>query len=122
MTFYVSLFNGSIEQVEKYGPDEPDMTGLVKRALFQICDQRFSCIDSPITHKFSFTPAISIYVECETEKEIEQAFAGLSEGGEVLMPLDNYGFSLKFGWLNDRYGVSWQLNLSESEVVPRAAI
>jgi uncharacterized glyoxalase superfamily protein PhnB len=44
--------------------------------------------------------------------EIEKAFRALAEGGSELMPLDNYGFSQKFGWLNDRYGVSWQLNLS----------
>jgi uncharacterized glyoxalase superfamily protein PhnB len=43
--------------------------------------------------------------------ELEAAFAALADGGQVFMPLDNYGFSTRFGWLSDRYGVSWQLNL-----------
>jgi uncharacterized glyoxalase superfamily protein PhnB len=42
---------------------------------------------------------------------LETAFKALSEGGTVLMPLGNYGFSTKFGWTNDHFGVSWQLNL-----------
>jgi uncharacterized glyoxalase superfamily protein PhnB len=44
--------------------------------------------------------------------ELDEAFNKLSAGGTVLMPLDNYSFSTKFGWLNDRFGVSWQLNLA----------
>jgi predicted 3-demethylubiquinone-9 3-methyltransferase (glyoxalase superfamily) len=67
-------------------------------------------MDSAHAHKFTFTPAISIFVECETEAELDTLYKVLSEGGEALMPLNNYGFSKKFGWVNDRYGVSWQLN------------
>jgi len=44
--------------------------------------------------------------------ELEGAFGRLSEGGEVLMPLDDYGFSARFGWVRDRFGPSWQLNLA----------
>ncbi|MNY59438.1 3-demethylubiquinone-9 3-methyltransferase [compost metagenome] len=46
-----------------------------------------------------------------TEAELERIFARLAEGGEVLMPIDDYGFSARFGWLNDRFGLSWQLNV-----------
>jgi len=67
--------------------------------------------DSPVKHPFSFTPSISIFVECENEAELDEAFQQLSTGGQVLMPPGNYGFSTKFGWVNDRFGVSWQLNL-----------
>jgi predicted 3-demethylubiquinone-9 3-methyltransferase (glyoxalase superfamily) len=52
-----------------------------------------------------------MFVECESEEELDTLFKEMSEDGEVLMPLDNYGFSTKYGWVNDRYGVSWQLNL-----------
>lgn len=69
------------------------------------------CIDSPVRHNFSFTPSMSIFVDCDNEAELEKAFKQLSAGGEVLMPLDNYAFSAKFGWLTDRFAVSWQLNL-----------
>ncbi len=55
---------------------------------------------------------MSIFVDCESPAELERVFAALSDGGEVLMPLDDYGFSQRFGWTNDRFGVSWQLNLS----------
>jgi predicted 3-demethylubiquinone-9 3-methyltransferase (glyoxalase superfamily) len=51
-------------------------------------------------------------VECESEHELRRLSAGLSEQGEALMPLDNYGFSRLFTWMKDRFGVSWQLNLS----------
>jgi predicted 3-demethylubiquinone-9 3-methyltransferase (glyoxalase superfamily) len=112
MTFYVSLFEGSkIESIERYGPDGPGAEGSVKLAAFTIGGRDFLCIDSPIKHGFTFTPAMSMFVDCESEEELERAFGRLSDGGSALMPVDNYGFSRKFGWVADRFGVSWQLNL-----------
>jgi len=64
-----------------------------------------------VKHAFTFTPSMSIFVDCENEAELHEAFKQLSEGGKVLMPLDSYGFSSKFWWVSDRFGVSWQLNL-----------
>jgi predicted 3-demethylubiquinone-9 3-methyltransferase (glyoxalase superfamily) len=58
-----------------------------------------------------FTPAMSIFVTCVSEEEIDKLFAKLSEGGKVHMPLNKYPFSRKFAWAEDGYGVSWQLNL-----------
>lgn len=63
-------------------------------------------------HAFSFTPAESLFVECESEEEIGRLNAALSEGGSVLMTIDNYGFSRKFARVSDRFGVSWQLSPS----------
>ncbi|MFJ7649476.1 VOC family protein [Lysinibacillus sp. NPDC097279] len=65
--------------------------------------------DSPIKHNFSFTPAISIFLECETQEEIKSLTEQILDGGQALMPLDNYGFSKQFSWIQDRFGVSWQL-------------
>jgi len=62
--------------------------------------------------QFTFTPSISIYVKCENENEINTLFDKLSSGGQVFIPLNKYPFSNKFGWLVDKYGVSWQLNLT----------
>jgi predicted 3-demethylubiquinone-9 3-methyltransferase (glyoxalase superfamily) len=76
-----------------------------------LAGQDVICIDSPIQHAFTFTPSMSLYVECEDEAELDGVFAQLAEGGEVMMPPDNYGFSSKFGWVSDRFGVSWQLNV-----------
>ena len=54
---------------------------------------------------------MSIFVDCDSRSELERVFAALSDGGEVFMPLDNYRFSEAFGWVIDRFGVSWQVNL-----------
>ena len=112
MNFYISLFKDSeIINIVRYGPDEAGPEGSVLNAAFTLNGQSFMCIDSYVQHQFTFTPAISLYVTCETEAEIDQLFEKLSEGGEVLMPLDGYPFSKKFGWTADRFGVSWQLSL-----------
>ncbi len=95
-----------------YGPGEQGAEGTVKRATFTLAGQDFHCIDSPVKHGFTFTPSISLFVECESEAELEEGFRQLSVGGIVLMPIGNYGFSTKFGWVQDRFGLSWQLNLS----------
>ncbi len=111
--FYTSLFPGSeITGIQHYEVDEHEPKGSVKMARFSINGTEFMALDSHLDHKFTFTPSVSLCVECESTSEIETVFRALAEGGFELMPLDNYGFSLKFGWLKDRYGVSWQLNLS----------
>ncbi|HEX7118182.1 MAG TPA: VOC family protein [Longimicrobiales bacterium] len=113
MNFYVSLFERSeIERIRRYGPEGPGAEGSVMHATFSLAGHRFMCIDSPDVHAFTFTPSTSFFITCATEAEIDRLFAGLSEGGEVLMPLDAYPFAAKYGWVNDRYGVSWQLALN----------
>lgn len=113
MAYYVSLFpNAEVLEVERYGPDEQGPAGSVKVALFQLGTQRVKCIDSPVKHAFDFTPSFSFFVECQSEDEILVLSAALAEDGSVLMPLDDYGFSRRFTWVNDRFGVSWQLNLA----------
>ncbi len=115
MRFYAAVFNGSeICSIEKYGDGEMGAKGSVKHATFKLAGHAMACIDSPTKHAFTFTPSTSLFVQCNDEAELDQAFAALSEGGSVLMPLGNYGFSAKFVWLCDRFGVSWQLNLEES--------
>ncbi|HEX7901237.1 MAG TPA: VOC family protein [Planctomycetota bacterium] len=112
MRFYVSLFpEGVIMSLSKYGKDGPGKEGSVRRARFVLNGQEFMAVDTPVKRDFAFTPAVSIFVTCETEREIDTVYARLLEGGGALMPLGDYGFSRKFGWLNDKFGVSWQLNL-----------
>jgi len=113
MTFYVSLLPDSgIQHITRYGPEGPGKEGSVVLATFTLAGQQFKCIDSTVKHAFTFTPALSIYINCASEAEIDTLFGRLSEGGQVLMPLAAYPFSPRFGWLNDRFGVSWQLNLA----------
>lgn len=111
MTFYTSLFDdGEVLSLAHYGPEGPGKEGTVMHALFRLAGQEYMCIDSSQEHAFGFTPAISLYVSCADEAEIERLYRALAE--QELMPLDGYGFSTRFGWVVDRFGVSWQLNLA----------
>jgi predicted 3-demethylubiquinone-9 3-methyltransferase (glyoxalase superfamily) len=113
MNFYVSLFpDSAITSIERYGPGEVGAEGSVKKATFTLCGRSFMCIDSSVRHAFTFTPSFSIFVELDDEAAIDKAFRALVDGGQLFMPLDNYGFSRKFAWLSDRFGVSWQLSLA----------
>ncbi len=115
MNFYISIFEHSrITQLRRYGPGEAGEEGQVMHATFNLAGQDFMCIDSNVQHDFTFTPAMSLYVNCKNEAEIDALFDKLSQGGEVLMPLERYPFSDKFGWCADRFGVSWQLNLAKT--------
>src|SRR5262245_44049372 len=112
MLFYVSLLKDSrIDKIIRYGPGEAGAVGTVMRADFTLAGQPVICIDSPVKHAFTFTPSMSMFVDCSDEDEVGALVAKLSNGGGVMMPLGDYGFSRKFAWVSDRYGVSWQLNL-----------
>ncbi len=115
MKLYTSLFeNSGIKNITYFKAGEPGgKEGLVKHAIFSLAGQEYMAAENSMDHKFTFTPSISIAVNCQSEKEIDTVFNKLSEGGSVMMPLDNYGFSKKFGWVADKYGVSWQLNLDQ---------
>ncbi len=112
MQFYMSLFPGSkVIEITRYGPGEAGPEGSVKKASFSVGGQTLLCSDSYVKHEFGFTPAFSLFAECGSEDEIRCLASALSEGGTTLMPLDNYGFSRQFAWVQDRFGVSWQLML-----------
>ena len=113
LDLYTSLFDDArVLTLTRHGADGPGVEGTVQQATFSIAGQVFRCTDSPPVHDFTFTPSFSIFVDVASAEELDRLFAGLSEGGAVLMPLDEYGFSRRFGWVNDRFGVSWQLNLA----------
>ena len=112
LDLYASVFPAfRVERIERYGEGEPGPHGSIKRADASLTGHALIVIDSPVKHAFTFTPAVSLFVECESREELETAFAALSSGGQIFMPLDSYGFSQRFGWCADRFGVSWQLNL-----------
>ena len=102
-----------VGEIESYEEGEQVTEGLFKLANISFAGHELIIFDSPPVHDFSFSPSMSIFVDFDTRDELEAAFAKLSEDGKIMMPLDNYGFSNRFGWIADRYGVSWQLNLPE---------
>ena len=109
---YTSIIeDSSILNIVRYGPNEGGAEGSVMSATFRLKDQDIMCIDSNVKHNFTFTPSFSFYITCDTEEEIKELFGKMSDEGNTLMPLGNYGFSKQFGWLVDKFGVSWQLNL-----------
>lgn len=113
VTFYMSVFDdGRVIDVTRYGPSGPGPEGTWQVGRFTLAGQEFLCSDSFVEHAFSFTPSFSVWVETDSQDEVDRLFATLSAGGETLMPLGDYGFSRRFGWVNDRFGVSWQLNLA----------
>ena len=113
MNFYQSLFPGSsVESIERWGEGDQGKTGSIKSAELSLAGLLIRLFDSPINHAFQFTPSISFFVKCESEEEIERLNEALSEDGMTLMPLDSYDFSQRFAWVQDRFGVSWQLDLA----------
>ena len=113
INLYTSLFrNSGVKHMEYFKAGEPGgEEGNVKQAIFTLDGQEYRAMDGGVGHQFSFTPVVSVFVTCESEEEIDTLWQKLLEGGSALMPLGDYGFSKKFGWLNDKYGMSWQLNL-----------
>lgn len=113
LNFYISVIPDSkIIEIVHNGPDDPGKDGTISSATALIGGQTVKIFDSPIKHDFTFTPAISLFVNCDSEAELEKIASQFLEGGKALMPVDNYGFSKKFAWIEDRFGVSWQLNLA----------
>ena len=111
LDLYTSIFPGfTVALIDKYGPDDtaPD---LIRFAKINFHGHMLIMIDSPAPHDFDFTPSMSLFVDFDAVADLDQAFARLADGGDIKMPLDDYGFSRRFGWLTDRFGVSWQLNL-----------
>jgi predicted 3-demethylubiquinone-9 3-methyltransferase (glyoxalase superfamily) len=115
MKFYVSLFeNSKIINIERYDESEGnEIPGTIKLAVFTLNGQTFQCEDSNLGHPFTFTPATSFFVKCQTENEINNLYEKLVEKGKIFMEFMEYPFSKKYCWIQDRFGVSWQLSLAE---------
>jgi predicted 3-demethylubiquinone-9 3-methyltransferase (glyoxalase superfamily) len=98
MNFYTSIFkNSKIGNVTRYGEGGPGPAGTVMTATFQLDGQEFMALNGG--PHFTFSPAISFFVNCETQEEVDELWEKLSEGGETE----------QCGWLKDKYGVSWQI-------------
>ena len=112
LDLYSSVFDDlKVRDIERYAEGEGVPAGSFKLANVTLAGHELVVFDSPPVHEFTFTPSISIFVDFDSVDEADAAFAKLSDGGQVMMPLDDYGFSARFAWVADRFGVSWQLNV-----------
>src|SRR4051812_7030932 len=94
LDLYTSLFDAArVPELPRWGADGPRAEGAVHGASFAIAGRVFRCCGRPPVHDFTFTPSFSIWVETASEDDLERLFAGLSEGGAVLMELGDHGFS-----------------------------
>ena len=98
MNFYTAIFkNSKIGSVSRYGEGGPGPQGSVMSATFELNGQEFMALNGgPL---FTFTEAISLFVNCETQAEVDELWEKLSEGGQ----------EVQCGWLKDKYGLSWQI-------------
>ena len=98
ITFYTSIFkNSKIDNIYRYGDAGPGPKGMVMSATFHLEGQEFMALNGG--PHFSFTPAISLFVKCKTQEEVDNFWEKLSEGGE----------KSRCGWLKDKFGLSWQI-------------
>lgn len=98
MNFYVSIFkNSKVGRISRYGDSGPGPKGTVMSVTFQLEGQEFMALNGG--PQFSFSPAISFLVSCETQEEVDELWERLSAGGK----------KERCGWLKDKYGLSWQI-------------
>lgn len=124
INFYISAFSklsnvgdSQIISIDRYPDPVPldfmkGMEGKVITAIFEVAGFRFMALDGG--PQFNITPAISFFINCHSASELDTLWETLLEGGTALMPLGSYPFSEKYGWLQDKFGVSWQLILEEA--------
>lgn len=133
--FYVSAFPDSKVTATTHYPKSAeegladfqlDMAGKELTVDFELGAQQFTAINAG--PEFQFNPSISFMVNFDPSRDeaalehIDELWEKLLEGGEVLMPLDEYPFSRRYGWVKDRYGLTWQLILTDPEGEPRPFI
>lgn len=109
---YTSIFsNSSIQITTRYGDGMPQPKGSVMTVNFSLENQNFIALNGG--PYFKLNPSISFFVTLESEKEVDTLWEKLSADAEVLMPFQSYDWSPKYGWLTDKFGISWQISLSK---------
>ena len=123
--FYTSIFeNSKIGMISRYGKEGREIHGKPEGAAmvvqFWLDGQQFTALNGG--PQFKINPSISFFIYCKTKDEVEHLWEKLSEGGTALMALDKYPFSELYGWVQDQFGLSWQLMLSpddnEQKIIP----
>ena len=111
LELYLSVFrDAAVITSQRYGRNET-MAGELKLAQLRLGEHRLILPNSPNVHEFGFTPSASLFVQCRNAREVDRYTERLAKGGKYLMPTGPYPFSRRYGWVEDRFGVSWQFNL-----------
>ena len=112
LNLYSSIFDdATVHDVIRWPDNVPGGPfGKVQSAKLTLKDITFRFMDSD-GHDHALTASTSIFIVCDSEDELKRAYKGLVDGGRVLMPLDQYPFAKLFVWVEDRYGLNWQLSL-----------
>lgn len=116
VAYYLSIFNdGKVLDTVRYPKAGHEIHGMEEGSVmtidFEIEGFTMTALNGG--PHFKITPAISLRVNCPTREEVDELWEKLSEGGSALMPLDAYPFSERYGWIKDKYGLSWQLMYTE---------
>lgn len=110
IALYTSVFDDSgVDFIQRYGPENPGSEGKVVHGRFRVSGEPMMAMDSGVEPQHAFTPAMSFFVTCPSAEEVDRLYAALSDGGSVMMGLDAYPFAKRYAWIQDRFGVSWQL-------------
>ncbi|MEK6478433.1 VOC family protein [Catalinimonas sp. 4WD22] len=123
--FYTSTFkNAEILELTHFGKEGYEIhgkaEGTVMTVSFRIEGQEFVALNGG--PQFKLTPSVSFFVYCESGEEVDTLWGKLSDGGFVMMPLQQYPFSKYYGWVQDKYGVSWQVILAEQAEIKQKIV
>jgi predicted 3-demethylubiquinone-9 3-methyltransferase (glyoxalase superfamily) len=123
--FYTSLFDdSSIGDIAHYDQASAEVSGQPEGSVltveYKLAGFNFVALNGG--DQFKTNPSISFFVACQTREEVDRLWESLIDGGKSLMPVDKYPFAERYGWLEDRYGVSWQLMLVEEEKIEQKIV
>jgi predicted 3-demethylubiquinone-9 3-methyltransferase (glyoxalase superfamily) len=111
MTFYAAtLPDTRIVALEHHGPGGAGEEGKVFMARLSVAGLEIMAFDSLPVHAFDFTPSFSIFLEVSDPEEVDRLAAALDGGSRALMPAGDYGFSRRYAWVADQFGITWQIN------------
>lgn len=118
---YTKLFaHSKIAHLKKWGEGSPFPKDQVMSCSFELNKYLFHAFDAG--PRFKFNPTISFFVDCTAAEEVDRYWQTLSEGGKIMMPLDSYPWSSRYGWVQDQFGISWQVMYRNQEKIDQMII